>query len=168
MQRTSEEPLSGETSGQNAAPATLRRRVLVIDDEPLLGQTIRLGLRDSLDVTCELTGEQGLFRALSNEEYEVVLCDLSLPDRPGGEIFAELLAKRPELSRRFVVMTGGAVNDEAREFLDAHGGLVLTKPFTLGDVERIIDKVVAQNDHARLPGALALSRRGDDAELESR
>ncbi len=120
----------------------IQPRVLVIDDEPLLGQTIRLGLGGTLDVTCELSGEQGLNRALGSEDYAVVLCDLSLPDRPGAEIYDELRAKKPELSERFVVMTGGAVSDEARAFLERYEGPLLTKPFTLSDVEKLVTSLL--------------------------
>jgi CheY-like chemotaxis protein len=122
-----------------------RPRVLVIDDEPLLGQTIRLGLGDMLDVTCEVSGEAGLSRVLAGEDYEVVLCDLSLPDRHGSEIYRELSRSRPGLVRRFVVMTGGAVSDQARDFLEGHQGRVLAKPFTLKDVQEMVDEVIGSS-----------------------
>jgi CheY-like chemotaxis protein len=134
----------GTQNGHRVMPKTsVRPRILVIDDEPLLGQTIRLGLGDSLDVTCEVSGEAGLTRVLSDEDYAVVLCDLSLPDRHGSEIFAELSRSRPGLVSRFVVMTGGAVSEQARDFLDGHEGHVLTKPFTLKDVQAMVDQIVA-------------------------
>ena len=118
------------------------KRVLVIDDEELLGQTIQLGLEDSYEVELQTRGEAGLNRALSGDEFAVILCDLSLPDLSGAEIFANLSQRRPDLLERFVVMTGGAVNTQSRDFLDAYNGRILNKPFTLGAVESLVEEVV--------------------------
>jgi CheY-like chemotaxis protein len=113
-------------------------QVLVIDDEPLLGQTLRLGLRDTLDVSVETSGEKGLARVLGSEPFELVLCDLSLPDKMGADIFAAISRYKPEMAARFVLMTGGAVGEQARAFVDSYSGPVLNKPFVLSEVERLV------------------------------
>jgi CheY-like chemotaxis protein len=121
---------------------TLLPRVLVIDDEQLLGQTIQLGLEDSLDVELETSGTRGLERLLSDDKFELVLCDLSLPDLSGIEIYNRVQAERPELTRSFVVMTGGAVSNESRDFLDTYEGPLLNKPFTLSQVESLVSDIL--------------------------
>jgi len=113
-------------------------RVLVIDDEQLLGQTIQLGLEDTMDVELETSGERGLERLLTDDAIELVLCDISLPDLSGIDIHARVQSERPELMKRFVVMTGGAVSNESRDFLDAYRGPLLNKPFTLTQVETLV------------------------------
>lgn len=146
MERALESSLGGKSQSQLAGAESIARpRVLVIDDEPMLGQTIQLGLGDVLDVTCEITGEAGLARLLAGEPYDVVFCDLSLPDRHGAEIYAEVLRERPRLVSRFVVMTGGAVGEMARTFLDSYVGAVLAKPFRLKDVKQQVEQIVAQS-----------------------
>ncbi len=121
-----------------------RPSVLVIDDESLLGQTLQLGLEDSLDVTLELSGKRGLGRLLAHEAFDLVLCDLSLPDLTGVEIHQRVMAVRPELSPRFVVMTGGAVTETARAFLESYRGPLLQKPFTLSEVEALAARLLSQ------------------------
>lgn len=113
-------------------------RVLVIDDEQLLGQTIQLGLEDTMQVELETSGAKGLERIMKDEGFELVLCDLSLPDLSGIEIYATVADRKPELTDRFVVMTGGAVSNESRDFLDNYSGPLLNKPFTLSQVESLI------------------------------
>lgn len=117
-------------------------RVLVIDDEQLLGQTIQLGLEDTMDVELEVSGKKGLDRLLSDEQFELVLCDLSLPDLSGIDIYSRVLSEKPEIKEYFVVMTGGAVSTESRDFLENYEGPLLNKPFTLSQVEALIDRIV--------------------------
>lgn len=121
---------------------TLLPRVLVIDDEQLLGQTIQLGLEDSLSVELETSGTRGLERILSDDQFELVLCDLSLPDLSGIDIYARVQKERPELTKRFVVMTGGAVSTESRDFLESYEGPLLNKPFTLSQVESLVSGIL--------------------------
>lgn len=119
-------------------------QVLVIDDEPLLGHTLRLGLRDSLDVSVETSGEKGLERVLGSEPFELVLCDLSLPDKMGADIFEAISQQKPEMAARFVLMTGGPVGEQARAFVDSYSGPVLNKPFVLSEVERLVFGLLAE------------------------
>ncbi len=114
-----------------------RPRVLVIDDESLLGQTLQLGLEENLDVELEVSGQKGLDRLLAGEGFQLVLCDLSLPDVTGAEIYRRATELRPELSQVFVVMTGGAVTAASRAFLEAYQGPLLHKPFKLSEVEAL-------------------------------
>ncbi len=117
-------------------------KVLVIDDEQLLGQTIQLGLEDSFVVDLETSGEAGLARLLTDNDISLVLCDLSLPDLNGIDIYHRVEQARPEILKRFVVMTGGAVSTAARDFLDAYQGPLLNKPFTLTQVESLVHRLV--------------------------
>jgi DNA-binding NtrC family response regulator len=127
----------GSAARPSAPHVGVKPRVLIIDDEPLLGQTLRLGLEDSFEVVIELRGRAGLERMLSKEDFQLVFCDLSLPDISGMEIFAQTVEQRPELARVFVIMTGGAVTDEAYEFYENYTGPILEKPFSLSTVERL-------------------------------
>ncbi len=142
------ESVSGDTvpPGSAARPSSpetqVRPRVLVIDDEPLLGQTLKLGLEENFEVEVELSGQRGLARLLAGESFEVIFCDLSLPDLSGMDIFARAVEKRPDLSRAFVIMTGGAVTPEAYEFVENYLGPVLEKPFSLTTVERLMDELL--------------------------
>lgn len=141
-----------ENATKTAAPGVSRAaaeggrlpQVLVIDDEPLLGHTLRLGLRDSMNVSVETSGEKGLERVLGSEAFELVLCDLSLPDKMGADIFEAISRQKPEMAARFVLMTGGAVGEQARAFVDSYSGPVLNKPFVLSEVERLVFGLLAE------------------------
>lgn len=131
------------TRSESANPtrSVAKPRVFVIDDEPLLGQTLRLGLDDTCDVTLETSGVAARRRLLEGESFDLVLCDLGLPDLSGTEVYRAVVTARPDLAPSFVLITGGAVTVEARDFLEAHTGPLLHKPFTLAQVERLVQEL---------------------------
>ncbi|MCH2109104.1 MAG: response regulator [Polyangiaceae bacterium] len=133
-----DEPPQSEQRLSSKSMKALNSRVLVIDDEPLLAQTIQLGLDDSFDVEIAGDGLSGLDRILADEFWGLILCDLSLPDISGAEVYRRALATRPEIKERFVIMTGGAVTLEAREFMSSYTGAVLSKPFSLSELEELV------------------------------
>jgi CheY-like chemotaxis protein len=136
------EEARGAIQASASKGGSLLPRVLVIDDERLLGQTIQLGLEDTMDVELEVSGRKGLERLLSAEEFALILCDLSMPEISGIEIYRRIAEERPELTERFVVMTGGAVTAESRDFLDNYQGTLLQKPFTLSQVEGLAKRLI--------------------------
>jgi CheY-like chemotaxis protein len=122
-----------------------RARILIVDDEPLFGQTISLLLGIEHEVLVEHSG-RGALGVLSNDaDFDLVLCDLSLPDMNGPEIYARVSEQRPDLARRFVFVTGGAFTESTREFMERHDGFRLEKPFRISELERLLDLVCANS-----------------------
>ncbi len=128
--------------GSALAPAR-RGSVLVIDDEPRLATTIRLALLEHADVDVAGGGAAALALLEGEAGYDLVLCDLMMPEVSGMDVFERVRAARPELAERFVFMTGGAFTDRARDFLKTSGVPRLDKPFALADVERLLAERLA-------------------------
>jgi CheY-like chemotaxis protein len=115
-----------------------RARILVVDDEPLLGQTLSFMLEENHDVVVAHGGGAALEMLATDARFDLVLCDLDMPGVNGQTVHAALAAKHPELVRRFVLMTGGACAGWAEDFLAGYGGARLEKPFTVADVEELL------------------------------
>ncbi|HJL17898.1 MAG TPA: ATP-binding protein, partial [Sandaracinaceae bacterium LLY-WYZ-13_1] len=127
-----------------AVPDAARRaRVLVVDDEPRLATTLRLALSDHHDIDIEGSAAGALSRLERGDDYDVVLCDLMMPEVSGMELYERVRAARPELAPRFVFMTGGAFTDRARRFLAEHRPRRLEKPFPVSEVERVVAEMAA-------------------------
>ncbi|NWG00812.1 MAG: sigma-54-dependent Fis family transcriptional regulator [Thermoanaerobaculaceae bacterium] len=72
-------------------------RILIIDDEPVLQDVLGTLLRrEGFEVIQASTAGEGL-RLVEEQETDLVLLDLMLPDRPGLEVLKELKQKDPEL-----------------------------------------------------------------------
>ncbi|HEY2728588.1 MAG TPA: PAS domain S-box protein [Polyangia bacterium] len=123
------------------APAG-RRRVLVIDDEPALSTMIRRVLAKDCDVDLAGDAREGLRRLDGPDGYDVILCDLMMPDMTGMDLFAEVARRHPGIERRFVFMTGGAFTPRATEFLAQVENRRLEKPFETA----VLKAIVARDD----------------------
>jgi two-component system cell cycle sensor histidine kinase/response regulator CckA len=112
------------------------QRILVLDDEPLIGDFLAGALEGNhVDVTVD--GTEALKR-VADGTYDLVLCDLRMPRMSGIEFYAELTRRRPDLASVFVLMTGAAVDEELQRFLEAHAVPVLRKPFDMGELKQCI------------------------------
>jgi len=118
-------------------------RVLVVDDEERLAETIRMVLSPLHDVDVCFRGRDVLDRIRQGREYDVVLCDLMMPDLSGPELFEQVKALDPKLAERFIFLTGGAFTARTREFLQEVGNPRLEKPFELEALERIVQDALA-------------------------
>jgi CheY-like chemotaxis protein len=112
-------------------PATSagRRRVLVLDDEPLVGRAIARMLGGEHDVVTLSEPADALARLSGGEFFDLVLCDLMMPGMSGIQCYEALRATRPELARGMVFLTGGAFTEEAQAFLERVPNARLEKPF---------------------------------------
>ena len=127
-----------------------RARVLVIDDEPRVGELLVKLLSPLFDTSHELRALDALELIKAGARYDVILCDLMMPEITGMDVQAALERDVPELASRTVFMTGGAFTERAQQFLDRFEGRILEKPFRMADVERV---VVSMLDVARLDAA---------------
>ncbi len=125
------------------APGEGRAHILLIDDEERLATTLRLALTPQHDVEVVTKGREALSRLRTNA-YDVVLCDLLLPDISGPDIYEEISRTRPELTQRFVFLTGGAFTQKARSFLESVPNPRLEKPFDLAALEAVIQERLAR------------------------
>jgi PAS domain S-box-containing protein len=113
-------------------------RVLVIDDEPAVCRAIALLLAADFHVTCLTRAAEALARIRQGERYDVIVCDVLMPEMTGIEFYQQLATIAPSELQRVVFLTGGAFTAEARDFLAAPGRVRLDKPFSERDLRRAI------------------------------
>jgi two-component system, cell cycle sensor histidine kinase and response regulator CckA len=118
-----------------------RGRVLVVDDDPAVGNSLRRLLRDH-QVVVERSGAAALRRLFDDEPYDVVLCDLMMPEVSGIDVYERIVEKSPEYSGRIVFVTGGAFTPRAREFLRRSSAPHLDKPFEAESVRRLVRSLI--------------------------
>lgn len=132
------DPAASETADDTAPEAASGKRILVIDDEPLLGQTLRLAFTGRHEVVVVTSGREALSRLSGDPHFDLVLCDLMMPDISGIAVYEQIQAVDPASAERFVFMTGGAFTERARKFLESYEGAHLEKPFDITQVEALL------------------------------
>ncbi|WP_207462753.1 response regulator [Azospirillum sp. SYSU D00513] len=118
-------------------------RILVIDDDELVGRTIaRVLTRGGHEVVTATGGAQGcaLFDA---QRPDLVLSDLVMPEQSGVEVVRELRRRDPDM--RIAVLTGG--ESFGVPLIDSLGplkvGAILRKPFEIADLLGTVDALLA-------------------------
>jgi len=123
-------------------PIAAGQRVLVIDDEPLLRSVLATMLSTQGYVVVEAESSRaGVALASSGPPFDAVLCDLMMPDLDGPGVHAELSRLRPDVVRRLLFITGGAVTARTRAFVERSDIVLLAKPFTIEQVSDVLARV---------------------------
>ncbi len=123
-----------------AAPEAPARggKLLVVDDEPMILGALRRSLSTEYNVTCVGDGRKALERLRAGERYELILCDLMMPEMTGMDLFAELEKLAPEQAARMVFVSGGAFTPRAREFLERIPNARVEKPIDLQNLRLLL------------------------------
>jgi signal transduction histidine kinase len=127
-----------------AAPVVQERRasILVVDDEPLIATAIHRTLSPEHDVATVSHARDALARVQKGERFDVVLCDLMMPDMTGMDLYAELVRIAPDQAERVAFMTGGAFTSRARDFLDSVRNARIEKPFERGGLWALVHSLL--------------------------
>ena len=123
-----------------AAPGTVPRRILVVDDDPLVADSVRRMLVfDGHHVELALGSEEAL-ALFANHGFDLALVDYEMPLMKGDQLAAALKAMAPALP--VVLFTG--YEEAVRETLAASGSVdaILGKPFDLEELRRTLAELL--------------------------
>ncbi len=115
-------------------------KILIVDDEPQVVRALSRVLRAYRVETAE-TWDAAIEVLKSKGPFDVVLCDLMMPGQSGPELYQQAVTIYPQLSTRFLFMTGGAFADGVPKFLTTWQMPVVTKPFVLDQLKARIRDV---------------------------
>jgi DNA-binding NarL/FixJ family response regulator len=95
------------------------------------------------DVVPLTSARVALARIVAGERFDVILCDVMMPDFSGIDLYEGIANQIPRLLERVVFMTGGAYTSEAIEFLDRVPNLRLEKPILPQALHETLATVIA-------------------------
>jgi CheY-like chemotaxis protein len=113
------------------------QRLLVVDDDRLLAETLRAMIADvaehalhrRVEVSVSGSARDATRRLAASESFDAILCDLSMPGTDGLAFYEDLRARAHPLASRFALVTGGSFSPAATAFLAKHPLPCLQKPF---------------------------------------
>lgn len=134
-------------AGTAAAPRASGRRprLLIIDDEPLIGRTLEVLLGDRHDVVLANSGDEAKRILATDGPFDAILCDLMMPLVNGMQLHQWLAETHPELAPRMVFMTGGVYVEEARDFLARVPNLRIEKPFDHLELAALLSRLATDS-----------------------
>ncbi len=143
---TSEQLASDRANGSCTMRASSAAgRVLVIDDEAAVGRTIQRLLGEQYEVVVVTAGRDAVELLVGKgADFDLILCDLTMPEVTGMDVYTRTTQARADVGPRFVFMTGGTFSPRARDFLDQVPNERLDKPFDLQTVRDLARSRVAK------------------------
>lgn len=122
-----------------------RRRVLIVDDERIIRDSLARVLGGHHDVTTADSGAAGL-QVLETGLFDVILCDVTMPGMDGREVHRAVAVRYPGLERRIIFMSGGTFQPELDRFLATCGNSVLGKPFGIEALLAVVARQTATQE----------------------
>ncbi len=141
------------------APRLPTCRIMVVDDEPALCSVIRRLLRHEHEIVGFVDANTALERLQHDDAFDVIICDIMMPNMSGIDLFGQLKKIQPQLAPRTLFMTGGAFTLPTRQFLGSVSNPLLEKPFETRTLQNAIARVLDAN--AAVSGTWATRRVGE-------
>src|SRR5262249_3011981 len=125
-------------------------KILVLDDEEQLAEMLAEFLTMLGHTTTVCHSAQRALALIDGCDFDLILSDYRMPVLNGQQFYQLLTAKKPDLARRIVFLTGDLVNDGTRLFLESTGNPHLAKPFTLASVQQVMTRFLPRNGTVKL------------------
>jgi nitrogen-specific signal transduction histidine kinase/ActR/RegA family two-component response regulator len=125
-----------------ALPAISAKTLLVIDDDARAVRALRHLLHcDGHTVETAANGRLALAK-LHLYDYDLMLCDLHMPDLDGPGFYRELERRAPHLCPRVLFLTGDTLAPDVMSFLQEVAAPSLMKPFNATELRHAIRRAV--------------------------
>ena len=119
------------------------RAILVVDDDKQLASALQWILADqNFLVDVAFDGKEAMVKIKVNE-YDLVICDLIMPGVRGDDFYLKAKQARPDLSDRFIFITGFATDPRIHAFLARHEVKYLYKPFPVEGLIRCVKEALS-------------------------
>ncbi|WP_448551219.1 response regulator [Thalassotalea montiporae] len=152
-------------------------RILLVEDDELLGEGIKTALNKEGYQTDWLTDGAQASQAIQTESFDLVILDLTLPSKDGIEVLKD--ARREKFDTPIIILTARDTTDDKIIGLDSGADDYLVKPFELAELKARLRALGRRNhghveplvQHGRVsfnPASREVTLDGQQVELSRR
>jgi DNA-binding NtrC family response regulator len=139
------ETMEGVSEESRARSFNQSLRVMIVDDEPIVGKRLRPALeKHGFEVETFLDPSKALAR-LQEQEFDIVVTDFRMEELDGIQVLTHVMEKCP--NTRVILITGYATVEVAREALVKGAFDFIAKPFKPKDLRGVINKAALSLGH---------------------
>ncbi len=133
---------AAEKLDQQLLKTSGRLKILLLDDEVSLLRALKRSLGKLHDL--HLASHVGeAFECLTKgSAVDLIVTDLTMPEIDGIQFYQKLVAQFPQFRDRVIFMSGGVFSETIQSFLEQSGMPILPKPFTRGDFESAVARIL--------------------------
>ena len=124
-------------------------RVLLVEDDPMIGEAIQGALKDASYAADWVKDGQAALTTLGCQHYDLVLLDLGLPGKDGLEVLASIRAKDNPVPLLIITARDGL--DDRLRGLDGGADDYLSKPFQMAELLARMRAVLRRKGGAATP-----------------
>ena len=124
-------------------------RVLLVEDDPMIGEVIQAALKDAAYATDWVKNGQTALTTLGCQHYDLVLLDLGLPGKDGLEVLARIRAKDNPVPLLIITARDGL--DDRLRGLDGGADDYVLKPFEMAELLARIRAVLRRKGGSATP-----------------
>ena len=120
------------------------QHVFVVDDDDSARLLVRVALEGDGYIVCEAIDGRTMMAAARDRRPDLILLDISLPERSGLEILADV--RQDDLLKNIPVIILTASADEGTEWRarDLGATAYVAKPVTVEDLERVVQDMLSR------------------------
>ena len=115
-----------------------RPGVMLVDDDPLVAQSIERLLRSDYDITLAHSGREALGHIANGMRFDAIVSDVMMPAMSGIELNEELQRVAPDQAQRMIFLSGGVFSAQTRERLERLGAPQLAKPVAAAELRACV------------------------------
>lgn len=121
-----------------------RRKILVVDDEEIIAESLRIALAEEGDVECAGNGRQALEKA-AETSYDAFIVDMNMPIMHGIEFYKEAVKTIPGIGERIIFFTG-SLEESCLSFFRKNNLRYLAKSSELKDLRDSVREMLDRNN----------------------
>jgi PAS domain S-box-containing protein len=133
-------PTSDDPDAQKPIPQRGRRALIVDDEVEIASLLAEILQRQGFDCQYASSGDEAKeYLGRDGGDFDLILCDIRMPDGDGPALFDWLSAERPHMTERIAFITGDTLGPAADRFIARSGRPIIEKPFVPDDIRQIVD-----------------------------
>ncbi|WP_297792081.1 response regulator transcription factor [uncultured Marinobacter sp.] len=125
-------------------------RILLVEDDHMLANTMLTMLRDEQHTVDWLDDGQQALNALSGEHFDLAILDLTLPRLDGLEVLER--SRKKGIRTPIIILTARSELEDKLRGLDAGADDYLTKPFAMAELKARIRAITRRGTSADTAG----------------
>ena len=106
-------------------------KILLIEDDALLAESLSELLRDTYQVTVSEDGGSAMRLIESQQVFDVIICDLVMPEMGGVALLSLLQTKWPSIIDKFILTSGYSEREEIENLHKNYRVPILSKPYPI-------------------------------------
>lgn len=139
----------GHDDAGDQGPPRAGKRVLVVDDEPALGELIRDLLQDLGCRPVVTTDACDALALLETESFDCIVSDFKMPGMNGEAFYNAILEKRPDYATRLGYITGDSMSRTVLRFMSESGRPHIEKPLSRKDLAELLERLTGERADPR-------------------